>query len=99
MTLTKVRNNTSIWNIGSSSNTFDEYYAYQRDTLNNVESSEYINKTCKTLDSLLKMSIFLNSGNLNVVTIFPESIWNGLIKIGGILGFFSVIVSLSLKFN
>ena len=47
MTLTQVRNSTSIWNIGSSSSTFDEYYTYQRDTLIQIDRSDYINKTCK----------------------------------------------------
>ena len=99
MTLTQVRNSTSIWNIGSSSNTFDEYYTYQRDTLIQIDRSDYINKTCKRQSRLLIMSIYFNLGKMTVVTIFPDSMWNGLIKIGGILGLFGVVVSFALKFN
>ena len=45
------------------------------------------------------MSIYFNLGKMTVVTIFPDSMWNGLIKIGGILGLFGVVVSFALKFN
>jgi hypothetical protein len=44
---------------------------------------------------MLVLSFYLNLGKLQVVKIYPESVLNGLIKIGGILGLIGVIIAVA----
>ena len=45
------------------------------------------------------LNVYFQLGKMVVVKISPETVWNGLIKIGGILGILGLFVSIARLIN
>lgn len=45
------------------------------------------------------MNIYLSTGIMNSVKIYPDTVYNGLVKIGGVLGLIGLVVSIAYLVN
>ena len=67
--------------------------------MNTLDKNNYENGGCSRQDDYFVLNVYFQLGKMVVVKISPETVWNGLIKIGGILGILGLVVSIARLIN